>query len=116
LFRTRFVHVFFSKLLKGAIFVVKKQLPCFDKNYDVTFHTDLPDIRLFEVSGIRPDIRPSNPVSGQILDLKKGRIIRPTGYPVNPYFSPVMDPAKSYGFGSTAPIENFIRLTIEAKL
>jgi hypothetical protein len=45
-----------------------------------------PDIRLFEVSGIRPDIRPSNPISGQIPDLNIGRIIRPdypAGYPAN---------------------------------
>jgi hypothetical protein len=43
----------------------------------VTFHTDLPDILLFEVFGIRADILPSKTVSGRIPDLKKGRIIRP---------------------------------------
>jgi hypothetical protein len=41
----------------------------------------MPDIRLFEVSGIKP----SNQVSDLIPDLKKGRIIRSTKFPVHPY-------------------------------
>jgi hypothetical protein len=32
-----------------------------------------------------PDIRQGNLVSGRIPDIKKGRIIRPFGYPVRPY-------------------------------
>jgi hypothetical protein len=31
-----------------------------------------------------PDIRQGNLVSGQIPDIKKGRIIWPAGYPVHP--------------------------------
>jgi hypothetical protein len=40
----------------------------------------LPDIRYPAL----PDIRHDNLVSGRIPDIKKGRIIRPAGYPVHP--------------------------------
>jgi hypothetical protein len=42
-----------------------------------SFHQ--PDIRLFSVSGIRPDIRQvqSGTVSGRLPDTKTGRIIQP---------------------------------------
>jgi hypothetical protein len=48
----------------------------------------LDQLNISRISGIRPDIRQGNLVSGRIPDIKKGRIIRPdirpTGYPVHP--------------------------------
>jgi hypothetical protein len=86
------MNVFFYKIKKGEIFVDRKPIAMFCSKFNKLSCSrliDWPDIRLFKVSGIRPDTRPSNPVSGRIPDLKKGRIIRPdirpTGYPVHPY-------------------------------
>jgi hypothetical protein len=46
----------------------------------------LPDVRLFSVSGIRPDIWQVK--SGLLADIKKGRIIRPARYPAHPLYKP----------------------------
>jgi hypothetical protein len=86
------MNAFFQHFNKGAIFVAKNHLQCSDENL-LNYLGTVPGIifagypsgyPVIEVSGIRP----SNPVSGRILYLKKGRIIRPgiraTGYPVHP--------------------------------
>jgi hypothetical protein len=44
-----------------------------------------PDIRYSALPDIPPDIWQCNQVSGQISDIKKGRIIRQAGYPMHPY-------------------------------
>jgi hypothetical protein len=43
-----------------------------------------PDSRPYIRDPALPDIRLTKLVSGRIPDIKKGRIIRPAGYPVHP--------------------------------
>jgi hypothetical protein len=76
IFKARLMNVFFYKIKKGEIFVDRKPIAMFCSKFNKLSWSRLIDW-LFKVSCIRPDIWPSNPVSGRITDLKKGRIIWP---------------------------------------